>query len=92
MNQPETANDFAELLESAQYSHQVSVEAFRWIAAELRRLAELERDAVRYRWLRDTSNPDDASHPIALHINECCKDTTLSGIDAAIDAAMGEAK
>lgn len=52
------------------------------------RLAELERDAARYRWLRDTSNPDDPKHMIALHINDSWEDTSLSGIDRAMDAAM----
>ena len=45
-------------------------------------------DAARYRWLRDTSNADDPSHMIALHIRGEQNDTSLSGIDAAIDAAM----
>lgn len=49
----------------------------------------VERDAARYRWLRDTSNADDHSHMIALHIRDEQNDASLSGIDAAIDAAMG---
>ena len=65
------------------------------IADKIDRVAELERqleearkDAERYRWLRDTSNPDDSRHMIALHINDQQEDASLSGIDAAIDAAM----
>ena len=46
------------------------------------------RDAARYRWLRDTSNADDPSHMIALHIRDEQNDASLSGIDAAIDAAL----
>ena len=49
---------------------------------------DVVRDAARYRWLRDTSNADDPSHMIALHIREEQNDASLSGIDAAIDAAL----
>ena len=48
----------------------------------------VQKDAARYRWLRDTSNADDPSHMIALHIREEQNDASLSGIDAAIDAAL----
>ena len=47
----------------------------------------VQEDAARYRWLRDTSNADDPSHMIALHIRDEQNDASLSGIDAAIDAA-----
>ena len=49
---------------------------------------DVVKDAARYRWLRDTSNADDPSHMIALHIHEEQNDASLSGIDAAIDAAL----
>ena len=49
---------------------------------------DVVKDAARYRWLRDTSNADDPSHMIALHIREEQNDASLSGIDAAIDAAL----
>ena len=51
-------------------------------------LSDDAKDAARYRWLRDTSNADDPSHMIALHIREEQNDASLSGIDAAIDAAL----
>lgn len=49
---------------------------------------DVVKDAARYRWLRDTSNADDPSHMIALHIRDEQNDASLSGIDAAIDAAL----
>ena len=49
---------------------------------------DVVRDAARYRWLRDTSNADDPAHMIALHIRDEQNDASLSGIDAAIDAAI----
>jgi hypothetical protein len=58
---------------------------------ELEQQLEAERkDAGRYRWLRDTSNPDNHMHMIALHINDAQSDASLSGIDAAIDAAISK--
>lgn len=58
------------------------------------RLAELERDAARYRWLRCSSvGPSkiwelisDDCHPPQMTLK------SMQELDAAIDAAMGEAK
>lgn len=53
------------------------------------RLAELERDAARYRWLRDNSTEYSLTQKDGYGGRE------LKGwddLDAAIDAAMGEAK
>jgi hypothetical protein len=48
--------------------------------------AELQKDAARYRWLRDDDNwGDDADHRWEMLGEKSCKD-----FDAAIDAAMGE--
>lgn len=53
---------------------------------ELRRLAELERDALRYRWLREGCNVvDSEAERIALRL-------WGQHWDAAIDAAMEQSK
>lgn len=64
-------------------------------AAELRRLADLERDAARYRWLRyqhwSESEMCVVSQPKkAVVLGYDCPQ--MERLDAAIDAAMGEAK
>ena len=51
------------------------------------RLAEAERDAARYRWLRATGcGPDELTARCVLY------EASIDDLDAAIDAAMGESR
>lgn len=61
----------------------------RLAAAELRRLAALEKDALRYRWLKlrlYRGNVDVAEAYITMKVVGSCPEP--AEIDAAIDAAM----
>lgn len=60
---------------------------------ELRRLAELERDAARYRWMVANLEHDGFGYWLPeLCVKEGKARPQKDQCDAAIDAAMGEAK
>lgn len=92
-----TALQLADYLDGLYCSTDFNLDKGFLAAAELRRLAELERDAARYRWLRDSS-ANQFQHPIVVsqEISEYgmryVGPLISKNLDAAIDAAMGEAK
>lgn len=55
-----------------------------------RMVEELERDAARYRWLRDSKIEDDAQEWICVGLFDIGGVSEIDGaeLDAAIDAAM----
>ena len=57
-------------------------------------LAEVRKDAQRYRWLRDYSKPDGTISPFYLSVVEAFKETRFrpEQVDARIDAALSEGK
>ena len=64
---------------------------FKFIAELRKQLAAAEKDAERYRWLRDISEPP---HNFYLSVPDEFKDEkfTRVQVDAAIDAAIASAK
>ncbi len=59
------------------------------LTAALSRAEEAERDAERYRWLRDRSEPNNPVCTFYLSVGEAYKDVRIkpATVDAAIDAA-----
>ena len=85
-----TALELAEILQGMTLPRGYNNGVLDDAAAELRRLADLERDAARYRWLKEYYSPECQGRYMTDIDRGWYGDG--SELDEAIDAAMGGAK